>query len=223
MRNKDAKRNGCIRAQVSNEPSPKYHSTNRYYVYCSGWFTVSLVHNWRFGYSFNTRNQWSWWVNMMWRWFVLKSVHCIVFFEPWALNATSCVKFQVFIYLFSRFPYTENKTRKCILQRGILCSPKLQYSLDALIVETNVYFYDNSILFTKGEKRDFIDECEFSVRVAGERARARFFPVVHALFFYNTWVISDFFLGFWGSFGKRKGNIFYVQIIYIYIYKPKYP
>ena len=30
----------------------------------------------------------------------------------------------------------------------------------------------NSILCTKREKRDFIDECEFSVRVAGERARA---------------------------------------------------
>ena len=28
------------------------------------------------------------------------------------------------------------------------------------------------MLCTKGEKRDFIDECEFSVRVAGERARA---------------------------------------------------
>ena len=48
----------------------------------------------------------------------------------------------------------------------------LQVRLFSIFLQHFMSDRNNSLLCTKGEKRDFIDQCEFSVRVAGERARA---------------------------------------------------
>ena len=79
-----------------------------------------------------------------------------------------------------------------------------------------MYKVYNSILCTKGEKIYFIDECEFSVRVAGERepeastenTRVDEVPLPRGAYaiFYNTCVISDVFWSFqivWDSIMRK--------------------
>ena len=60
---------------------------------------------------------------------------------------------------------------------------------------------NNSILCTKGEERDFIDECEFIVRVDKVALPRGAYAI-----FYNTCVISDVFWSFqifWDSWMRK--------------------
>ena len=53
---------------------------------------------------------------------------------------------------------------------AVICTSSGSWNGTTPECQCKYYFYNvrYSILCTKGEKRDFIDECEFSVRVAGD-------------------------------------------------------
>ena len=88
----------------------------------------------------------------------------------------------------------------------------------------------NSILCTKGEKRDFINKCEFSVRAAGEceagagdeywkhTSRCALSPVAHTLFFITHVWFQTFFGIFKSSGFLEWKNRQYFQCLNIYPY-----